>query len=364
VQKLIISTFAFSLFAFNADAATYYVAPTGSDSKPGTKTYPWKTIQKAASYMIAGDTVYIRAGTYSGKISPARSGASGKYITFAAYPGEEHKVILTGSSSQFLISGRSYIQIRGVRFANIGTEAIRMTGPGTNFIITGNSFYNVTGSCVAAWGVGWQVDPIKYSYKGLQNVTISNNRMQKCVNGGYNEQITIANGVNGVDINNNELSDQGSTANGGEVIDLKAGVTNAKIHRNKIYGTSLAGIYIDAAGTSGYYSTRPMMKGIEIFDNQIWDHNGTAITISTEGKGNVDGVKIYNNVISNVSRHGILIYRHPSAAQWGGTTPGTVKNVKVYNNTVYGAHDYGLLLNSPARPTSLFATMSATSQAV
>jgi hypothetical protein len=347
VQKLIVSAFAFTLFAFNADAATYYVAPNGSDSKAGSKAAPWKTIQKAASYMVAGDTVYIRAGTYSGTVSPARSGTSGKYITYSAYPGEEHKVILNGSSSKFVVKGKSFIQIRALRFTNVSGEAIRISGPGTNFAITGNSFYNVSSSCVAVWGVPWQTDPAKYGYKGLQNVTIANNRMQKCVNGGWNEQITVANGVNGVNINSNEFWDQGSVAHGGEVIDLKAGVTNAKIYRNKMHGTALIGVYIDAGGAGGYYSTRPVMKGIEIFDNLIWDHSGTAIQISTEAKGSVDGVKVYNNIISNVGRHGILVYRHPSASQWSGGNPGTIKNVKIFNNTVYGAHHYGLLLNSP-----------------
>jgi len=48
-----------------AQAATYYVAPTGSDSAAGSQTAPWATIAKAQSMAAAGDTVYFRAGTYS-----------------------------------------------------------------------------------------------------------------------------------------------------------------------------------------------------------------------------------------------------------------------------------------------------------
>lgn len=347
MQKFIVSAFAFSLFAFNAEAASYYVAPNGNDAAAGTKTAPWKTMQKAASYLIAGDTVFVRAGSYTGTVEPSRSGVAGKFITYAAYPGEEQKVILNGGSSKFSLKGKSYIEIRGFKVSNVSGNAIDITGPGSNIVVSGNWLYNAKSSCVGAWGVGWQVDPIKYSYRGLTAITVKDNKFQKCVNGGWNEQVTVANGVDGVIITGNEFFDQGSTANGGEVIDLKAGVKNAKIYRNKIHGTSLIGIYVDAAGTNGYYSTRPVMSGIEIYENEIWDHRGTAIQISTEGKGNVDGVKIYNNIISNVGQHGILVYRHPSAAQWGGGSAGTVKNVKIYNNTVYGANDYGLLVNSP-----------------
>ena len=42
----------------------YYVAPDGNDSNPGTESLPWRTIQKAANNMVAGDTVFIRAWTY------------------------------------------------------------------------------------------------------------------------------------------------------------------------------------------------------------------------------------------------------------------------------------------------------------
>ncbi|MGO4372568.1 DUF1565 domain-containing protein, partial [Paenibacillus sp. MCAF20] len=42
----------------------YYVAPTGSDSNPGTLNAPWKTIQKAANTLVAGEIVYVRGGVY------------------------------------------------------------------------------------------------------------------------------------------------------------------------------------------------------------------------------------------------------------------------------------------------------------
>lgn len=67
----------------------YYVATTGDDSHPGTEARPWRTVQKAANTMVAGDTVFIRAGTYVERVTPTQSGTDGGYITYQSYPGEE-----------------------------------------------------------------------------------------------------------------------------------------------------------------------------------------------------------------------------------------------------------------------------------
>ncbi|MDF0675162.1 MAG: right-handed parallel beta-helix repeat-containing protein [Nitrospira sp.] len=63
--------------AVTVDAATYYVATSGSDYNPGTSSQPWRTIAHAARTMIAGDTTYVRGGTYKeGLIQFGRSGTS------------------------------------------------------------------------------------------------------------------------------------------------------------------------------------------------------------------------------------------------------------------------------------------------
>ncbi len=69
-----------------ARAANYYVAPGGSDAGPGSSSQPWATLQHAADVAHAGDTVFIRTGTYAGWVS-ASSGTSGAPITFQASGG-------------------------------------------------------------------------------------------------------------------------------------------------------------------------------------------------------------------------------------------------------------------------------------
>jgi hypothetical protein len=77
-----------------AYAATYYVAPTGSDTNNGTSlSTPVKTIRQALSKArSSGDIVYVRAGTYVEAVSVSQSG-----ITLSAYQTE--KPIIDGQSS-------------------------------------------------------------------------------------------------------------------------------------------------------------------------------------------------------------------------------------------------------------------------
>ena len=49
----------------SAGAATYYVAPTGSDAAAGTMAAPFASWARAQTAAVAGDTVYFRGGTYA-----------------------------------------------------------------------------------------------------------------------------------------------------------------------------------------------------------------------------------------------------------------------------------------------------------
>ena len=79
------------LHARVATATTYYVATTGNDANPGTQSQPFATMTKGISVLQAGDTLYVRAGSYPGYDvnTPMPSGTSwATPITIAGYPGE------------------------------------------------------------------------------------------------------------------------------------------------------------------------------------------------------------------------------------------------------------------------------------
>jgi hypothetical protein len=79
-----------------AAGITYYVDGTnGNDSNTGTSlSQAFRTIQKAASIMQAGDTAFIRGGTYRETVTPSNSGTMGNPITFRPYNNET--VTVTG----------------------------------------------------------------------------------------------------------------------------------------------------------------------------------------------------------------------------------------------------------------------------
>ncbi len=95
-------TFAFALLLVTSltevVARDYYVAKNGNDANPGTITQPYASINKGVDLYNAGDTIYVRAGTYSptSGIYFYRSGSASAPITFRAYPGEI--AVLDGSN--------------------------------------------------------------------------------------------------------------------------------------------------------------------------------------------------------------------------------------------------------------------------
>ena len=113
----------------SAFAAEYYVAPTGSDSDPGTIDKPFGTLQKGADTAVAGDTVWIRGGTYaitkpktsSAGILFSKSGTSDtNRIKYWAYPGEvplvdftNMTISTTGYTMGFSITG-SWLHFKGI----------------------------------------------------------------------------------------------------------------------------------------------------------------------------------------------------------------------------------------------------------
>ncbi|MBW2990494.1 right-handed parallel beta-helix repeat-containing protein [Candidatus Woesearchaeota archaeon] len=98
---------------------TYYVAKSGcSDSGPGTESEPWCTIQKAANTLQAGETVFIKAGTYNEQVSPVNSGTEDNYITYSAYQNDIVSIV-DNYFPIYVLGDKSYL-----KFANLELQAI------------------------------------------------------------------------------------------------------------------------------------------------------------------------------------------------------------------------------------------------
>ena len=131
-----------------ASAATLYVDKQGlggtcSDSyayAENSESKPFCTIQRAADTVNAGDTVYVKKGTYYERVSIKKSGTAGNYITFAAYPGNE--VVIDGENirNQAILfstyNSADYIKISGFILQNSAMYGI-FAGEKSNIIIDG-----------------------------------------------------------------------------------------------------------------------------------------------------------------------------------------------------------------------------------
>src|SRR5262245_23521824 len=64
--------------------SSYVVSTTVSDANAGTAASPWKTLQKAADTVKAGDTVTVNAGDYEGFSAYTLRGTAAAPIKFSA----------------------------------------------------------------------------------------------------------------------------------------------------------------------------------------------------------------------------------------------------------------------------------------
>ncbi|WP_010182949.1 T9SS type A sorting domain-containing protein [Aquimarina agarilytica] len=337
-KSFILSLFSI-LFLGNLYAKDIYVAKNGSNSNNGTKNSPFKTIQKAADVVQAGDVIFIRRGVYKEKITVRKSGTAGKWIKIKAYPGDEKKAIIDGTP--LLILRSSYIEVSGIRVQNVHvtngrSEGIYVEGPASNIVLKNNHTFNTRNSGIAVWGVGFKKN--LGNLKNIRNVKVLNNKVEKACNGGYNECITLSNGIIDFEIVGNEIFNGGNPINGGEGIDIKVGIQNGKIADNYVHDLTRRGIYLDANGSVG--ETKPFVKNVKIYNNVSVRNVGHGLALMTEGIGDVSDIDVYNNLFHNNTDDGIMIFNHPK-----GT--GNVFDIRIFNNTMAFNKRKGFLLAHP-----------------
>jgi len=83
-----------------AKGPAYFVdAARGKDSGNGSKEHPWRTINHALRGLKAGDTLYLRGGTYYENVYCAAVGREDAPVTIRSYPGEQ--AVIDGSLREF-----------------------------------------------------------------------------------------------------------------------------------------------------------------------------------------------------------------------------------------------------------------------
>ncbi len=176
-----------------SSAATSYVDrnhTSSNDANPGTQDLPWRTLQHAAETAVAGDTVYIRAGTYNEHVYIENAGdAVNGHIIFSAYPGETPILDGTGvtDSQNGIIIANPYIKLLGLELTNWQDNAIW---------IENSSFFEIS-DCVVhdiAFGIGvadgshdFVFNRVEAFHFDLYGFDVSTSGGADCYNGTFND---------------------------------------------------------------------------------------------------------------------------------------------------------------------------------
>ena len=280
-----------------------HVAPTGSDTNPGTKGAPVLTIARADSLASPGYTIHVAPGIYridapspnAAGITTSRSGTPSAHIRFVSSVKGAAKIIVSGTGIAWHSKG-DYVDIDGFDISGSGRHGILASG--TNLTITNNFIHDLTisGGCTGAGGAAIDTDNpvgnvlikgnvvrnIGYALLGACNTVqgiyiaspsnaVTNNIVSRVAAVG----ITQWHGATGSTIVNNTVfhskigillgqGDAGTTTSGSE----NNYVANNVVFCNKTYGIVEGG----KMGTNNRYADNHVARS-----GTNWSVNGTVI---------------------------------------------------------------------------------------
>jgi len=173
--------------ATHAQAASFYVSPTGDDANPGTLQAPFKTVTKARDAVRAVNTtmtedinVYLRGGNYPVtspiEFTPADGGKGAYRIVYQAYQNE--RPVLNGGvpvTGWTLVNGNVYKatldRATKLRSLIVNDKRAYMTKK-TVTSKGGWGTYSVTaGQAAWAWKSGSQFDGMQYATTDVPELT-------------------------------------------------------------------------------------------------------------------------------------------------------------------------------------------------
>jgi hypothetical protein len=348
------ATATLTLLAALPAGTTYYVAPTGSDTNPGTITAPFKTLQHAAAIAVAGDTVLARQGTYNALLTPPYSGntTSGP-ITFASYAGELATIdgtglkIPGGQNGLITLNSVSYVIIEGFQLQNYTTSSlsavpigIYITGASSGDQIINNRITKITTTAKTnptqcgsdALGMAVYGNKAPASINGL---VISGNEIDHLLTG-CSETMSIDGNVDGYQVTSNLVHDNnniGIDSIGFEKVSPNPAydqARNGEIRGNMVYNITSYGNpdYGKQYAADGIYVDGGTMITIE--QNTVTETD-LGIELASEHKGHITSyITARNNLVYANNSNGISIGGY--GANRGGSQSVTIVNNTLFNN--------------------------------
>jgi hypothetical protein len=332
----------------NTNGRTYYVSGSGKDSNNGLSTNTaFRTLQKAANLVKAGDTVYVMNGTYDNGSSNGqimvlyqKQGQATAPITFKAFPGH-NPLIRSKTSFAINIVGSSHIIIEGLTLEGSNNNITRdyalqqrynLNNPLTRGIGIGvnekSRYVTIRNNKVSNFG-GHGIHTYKSDYVTIEKNVVANN-------GWYSPY-----GTSGISTQYNWNSD-------GNNNNYKMVIRDNVIYGNKNLVPWYAvnrineghGIIIDDTLNTQPASFRQRYNGKTLVKNNIIYRNGGA-AVNVYSSANVD-------VVNNTTYQNGQV-RETEAL--GEIATANSNQVKVFNNILYAKT--GGVVNSISKATNI-----------
>jgi hypothetical protein len=302
-------------------AADIYVAGNGSDSNPGSRSAPLKTIAAAVQAANPGDTVWLSPGQYQESLVPNRSGSNGQPITFRKLgPGPSVIVAPSGGAQKtaIFVNGVTDIVVDGID-ANGGAAA--PTAAFVSFVTVSNSSRVVVRNGTYAnangwWGIGVNNNS---SYVVIQNnsVDMVGQFVSPKTNGGSGEGILVQYGnPTHVLVEGNRVTHCGH--------DLMSIGSEFNIAEDNYLNND----WTDVQGTAAGFRNAVVIGNNNVFQRNYLSHSGpgpasyrSTTILRVEGSNNI----ARQNVLTN----GFNQAFQSTAGPWTANGSGN----RIYNNT-------------------------------
>jgi parallel beta-helix repeat protein len=335
LAKFVIVGVFYLSFPRAAEAATYYVSPTGSDLNSCTAAQnihtPKATIGGGISCLAGGETLLIRAGTYNealfwgGPSGTPPSGSDRAYTRLAAYNGEI--VILrpdTPASGQVLDFRHSehHIEFDGINF-----DASLAGPPGKPYGGGGLAGGGVKVEEYVGESQAHHIRIKNFDLYGYSSIAV-------LLAGNYPNAIGSNEILNGT-IRSSEHTIVGTLPGEGLYIQSNNNVVdNVNVYDGEGGGFQIYNGY-------GYRPTGNIIRNSKFHDDLTYSGDGTRFWGGMVGGVNT---QFYNNVIYNIGGS--------AGSGSAGITCWAASQAVIVNNTVYNA-PYGIYLTSTCSSTTV-----------
>jgi PKD repeat protein len=270
-----------------ADGKTIYAATTGNDTNSGTLTSPVATPSKALELAASGDTIYLRAGTYT---LTRFIWVAVPNITIASYPGERARIVggtadVSGNpQSIFVIVSNnvtlSDLEIQGGSYYGVKVD-LDSTSTTSGVVIRRCYIHHTGRDAIKTFNAdNLVIEDCEIAFSGARDSSNAE---------GIDSIASV-----GVTIRRNYVHDTATTG-----IYIKGGVRNGVVERNRIVNPGHAGILLGQDTDLEF-----MRDGAQYEAINCIARNNIVINAGAAGIGTYSGdnVRFENNTLWDVAK--------------------------------------------------------------